>query len=250
MIEGIFCDSISVEGDDLVVVSGQLVYRMSAPRCVEFTHNADYVWTVYYIDNSRGQGQSFPAMIGFSSPEQRDLFRRLTSVKGLGIKTAVRAMSAPSEDIEAWIAAGDVKGIKSLDGIGAAAADRVVATLSPKDKQPAIAPPTSSMFDEPGGFFAAMWSAVPSRKKKSKAAARRAFDKAVTTTKNPEMLVDTIREYYESKEGRGKFAVMPSRWLNEGRWSDDRSAWSDTGEPPVEPVGQGTQWDRAKAAGK
>ena len=88
--------------------------------------------TIQYLEQ-QAQGASFvPRLVGFVSPEDRRLFDLLTKVKGLGVKRALRAMAAPSGEIAAAIAAGDVGALKALPEIGKKLAETIVLELREK----------------------------------------------------------------------------------------------------------------------
>lgn len=70
---------------------------------------------------------------GFASEEERDLFRLLISVSGIGVTSARMMLSTlSSEEIRQAIANEDVNRIKSVKGIGLKSAQRLVLEL--KDK--------------------------------------------------------------------------------------------------------------------
>ena len=70
---------------------------------------------------------------GFATLEERDLFRLLISVSGIGVTSARMMLSTlSSEEIRQAIASGDVNRIKSVKGIGLKSAQRLVLEL--KDK--------------------------------------------------------------------------------------------------------------------
>ena len=72
-------------------------------------------------------------LYGFFTKVEREVFRLLTSVSGVGPSTARTMLSSmTSEEIQQAIASEDVKTIQSVKGIGAKTAQRVIVDL--KDK--------------------------------------------------------------------------------------------------------------------
>ncbi|MBO7465573.1 MAG: Holliday junction branch migration protein RuvA [Bacteroidales bacterium] len=73
------------------------------------------------------------ALYGFASTYERELFRLLIGVSGIGAGTARMMLSAfPPEELAAHIASGDTQAVQSIKGVGAKTAQRVVMEL--KDK--------------------------------------------------------------------------------------------------------------------
>ncbi len=73
------------------------------------------------------------SLYGFAGPQERQLFRHLISVSGIGPNTARIILSSyKSEDVIAAIANENVDLLKSIKGIGAKTAQRIVIDL--KDK--------------------------------------------------------------------------------------------------------------------
>jgi len=87
-------------------------------------------------------------LYGFSSPAEREMFRLLLTVQGVGAKVGLAILSALSADeaISA-IVAGDAASFRRAAGVGPKLAQRVVAEL--KDKLPALSP--GSSFQPPTG---------------------------------------------------------------------------------------------------
>ncbi len=72
-------------------------------------------------------------LFGFSSLEEKKLFLKLISVKGLGPKTALNMLAkASAEKVITAIEVGDVKYLKSMPGIGPKAASQIVLDLKGK----------------------------------------------------------------------------------------------------------------------
>jgi Holliday junction DNA helicase RuvA len=73
------------------------------------------------------------ALYGFSSEEERDLFRLLITVSGVGPKVAIATLSGGStRDLLRAIAAGDAKRFQAVPGIGKRTAERIIVELREK----------------------------------------------------------------------------------------------------------------------
>ena len=73
------------------------------------------------------------ALYGFSSEEERELFRLLISVSGIGPKVAIATLSGGSaRDLLSAIAAGDAKRFQAVPGIGKRTAERIIVELREK----------------------------------------------------------------------------------------------------------------------
>ena len=72
-------------------------------------------------------------LFGFASKQERELFRMLISVSGVGAGTARMMLSAMScDDIGTAIACENVSKLKSIKGIGLKTAERIVVDLKSK----------------------------------------------------------------------------------------------------------------------
>ena len=72
-------------------------------------------------------------LFGFSSRDEREWFRLLTSVQGVGAKAGLAILSAcPPERLMIVIASGDAQSLRAADGVGPKLATRIVTEL--KDK--------------------------------------------------------------------------------------------------------------------
>ncbi|HWH20984.1 MAG TPA: Holliday junction branch migration protein RuvA [Solirubrobacterales bacterium] len=73
------------------------------------------------------------ALYGFASEDERDLFRMLISVSGVGPKVAIAALSGgSSRELLRAIAAGDTKRFQAVNGIGKRTAERIIVELREK----------------------------------------------------------------------------------------------------------------------
>ncbi len=72
-------------------------------------------------------------LYGFASEDERDLFRMLISVSGVGPKMAIAALSGgSSRELLRAIAAGDTKRFQAVPGIGKRTAERIIVELRDK----------------------------------------------------------------------------------------------------------------------
>ncbi|MDE6278071.1 MAG: Holliday junction branch migration protein RuvA [Muribaculaceae bacterium] len=74
-------------------------------------------------------------LYGFAQERERELFRMLIGVSGVGASTALIVLSSlgPAE-LEGVIASGDAKRLKSVKGIGTKTAERIIVDLRDKIK--------------------------------------------------------------------------------------------------------------------
>ena len=83
-------------------------------------------------------GEDFLRLVGFSSAAERDWFRLLISVQGVGARVALAILSALSHDeVHRAVASGDHAMIARAQGVGPKLAQRIVNEL--KDKAGGIA---------------------------------------------------------------------------------------------------------------
>jgi holliday junction DNA helicase RuvA len=88
--------------------------------------------TLEYLE-SLNQGAAFlPRILGFASARERAFFELLTSVKGLGNKRALRALSVEPAMVARWIAERDARALQRLPEIGPKLADLIVHELKGK----------------------------------------------------------------------------------------------------------------------
>lgn len=88
--------------------------------------------TIFYLEGSASGGNLDPKLIGFQREDDRRFFELFTTVKGIGPKTALRALTEPIGTIAAWIEGKDGKALTKLNGIGKRGAELIVAELAGK----------------------------------------------------------------------------------------------------------------------
>lgn len=73
------------------------------------------------------------SLVGFAEEDEREVYRKLISVSGVGASTARVIMSSMSPDeVKHVIVSGDVNTMKSVKGIGAKTAQRIIVDLQDK----------------------------------------------------------------------------------------------------------------------
>jgi Holliday junction DNA helicase RuvA len=88
--------------------------------------------TIHYLEGDPSHGAQTPRLIGFLTEDDRAFFRLFTTVKGIGIRKALKAMLLPMGEIAAAIAAKNPKPLTALPGIGKRAAETIIAELHGK----------------------------------------------------------------------------------------------------------------------
>ena len=145
---------------------GDLTYTLLVPAAdedalLERIGSRIRIHTLHYLE-AQGQGSSFvPRLIGFASAEARAFFELLTTVKGLGARKALRALSLPYTTIAEAIACRDTGLLVALPEIGKRTADTIIAELSGKvDRFLGPAPGDRPGDTEPSGTALVMRDAV------------------------------------------------------------------------------------------
>jgi Holliday junction DNA helicase RuvA len=108
------------------------------------------LFTIDYLDGNIARGGRLsPRLIGFSGPAEREFFESFCSVDGVGVKTALRALVRPVQDVARAIEQQDVKSLSTLPGIGPATAERIVAKLRRKMAKFALLVPRGEEGESP-----------------------------------------------------------------------------------------------------
>jgi Holliday junction DNA helicase RuvA len=137
MIAGIEGKLVRLGTETAQVQVGAITYEVMLPGyCVSalsgLTGSDITLCTMQYYEGSLGGGNLIPRLVGFLAPAEREFFGTFTSVKGLGIRKGLRALSIPIADIASAIESGDEKMLMSLPGIGRRMAQQLVAELRGK----------------------------------------------------------------------------------------------------------------------
>lgn len=133
-------------------VRGDIVSLNPAAAVVETPGGVAYLLNITLPTYSRLEGVKSARLLvheairedawvlyGFLDEAERELFRALIGVSGVGAGSARLILSAiTARDLAAVIAAGDAKRLKAVKGIGAKTADRIIVDLRDKLKTAGI----------------------------------------------------------------------------------------------------------------
>ena len=114
----------------LVVKSGPVAYfiHISVNTYTHINSNAVNRIYLHYIVREDAH-----LLYGFSSREEREIFRALLSVSGVGANTARLILSAQTPDeVTQSILSGNVAALQAIKGIGAKSAQRIIVDLRDK----------------------------------------------------------------------------------------------------------------------
>lgn len=143
---------------------------------------------------------------------------RIVRMDVVVIEKALKVLSDPTIG---WL---EVVGNESRNVVPEAPA--TIATnvpVEPRSEKKAKPPAPSQPKLHPNKFEE-LWRGWPTVRKRSKQAARKAWDLACTKA-DPDVILEAARRYASSPDGQGKYSQMPSSWLNQERWDDDLDSW-------------------------
>jgi holliday junction DNA helicase RuvA len=90
------------------------------------------LFTLQYLEGSAAGGNMIPRLVGFLRLEDKLFFERFITVKGMGVRKAVKSLQEPTSSVAVAIESGDAKYLTHLPGIGKRAADQIIAELKGK----------------------------------------------------------------------------------------------------------------------
>lgn len=128
---------LRAESQTIVLEVGQIGYDIMVPAYAisDLSGQMNHTITLYCLEyyEGTGGGNSFvPLLIGFPQPADKAFFQKFISVKGIGIRKALRALAQPLADIAYSIEEGNTRMLQSLPEIGKRTAEQVVAELKGK----------------------------------------------------------------------------------------------------------------------
>ncbi|MEE8109590.1 MAG: Holliday junction branch migration protein RuvA [bacterium] len=130
-----------VEEESVLVRVGGMTYQVLVPASIldrlrgkwrsESEEEVTF-HTLYYIEGSGGMGNTYPRLVGFLHPKDREFFERYTAVPGLGVRKALRSLTLPVRQLAEAIERGDAATLVKLPEIGRRTAEKIVAELRGK----------------------------------------------------------------------------------------------------------------------
>ena len=128
MIAFITGNVVSYTADTVILDHNGMGWQIAYPHCEELSLNKEIrIYTYMHITENE------MSLFGFSSQDEKNLFLKLISVKGLGPKTAMNMLSKSGlNKIIQAIENGDVSALKKMPGIGAKSASQIVLDLKGK----------------------------------------------------------------------------------------------------------------------
>ena len=119
---------------ELVINAGGVGFSlMCSNTTVATAPEIDKTWRCYTVMNVREDAMD---LFGFATKLEREMFKKLCTVTGVGAKTALGILSAlPLRDLSIAIVTGDVTALSRAPGIGKKTAQRIVLELRDKVEQ-------------------------------------------------------------------------------------------------------------------
>jgi Holliday junction DNA helicase RuvA len=126
-----------VDEDRIEVECGPMLYELLIPAAsvAELGNNIGDVLTfhtIFYLAGDPSRGGLDPTLIAFLHPQDKQFFELFTTVKGIGPRKALKALTAPTGEIAAAIESKNTRFLSGLGGIGKRTAETIVAELSGK----------------------------------------------------------------------------------------------------------------------
>ncbi len=117
---------------------GDIAYELLVPGYAvsDLSEKINKTITLYCLEYFEGSGNPggnlIPRMLGFPQADDKQFFQRFISVKGIGIRKALRALAQPLADVAASIENEDHKMLATLPEIGKRTAQQIIAELKGK----------------------------------------------------------------------------------------------------------------------
>jgi Holliday junction DNA helicase RuvA len=145
MISALTGELKRVDDDRIHLLAGPILYELLVPAADLTELQASLgeqltLHTIFYLGGDPTRGGLEPTLIGFLRPDDRRFFNLFTTVKGIGPKTALKALTVPVGEIALAIENKDTRFLVGLSGIGKRTAELIVAELAGKVRSFATGP--------------------------------------------------------------------------------------------------------------
>ena len=144
-----------VDEDRIHLRVGPMVYEAMVPASdialLQSGVGAEMTFhTILYFEGDSSGGNMEPRLVAFLRKEDKRFFEKFITVKGIGPRKALKALTTSTGDIAHAIESKDTRFLSGLDGIGKRMAEQIVAELSGKlekfatgyGQKPGLAPAT------------------------------------------------------------------------------------------------------------
>src|SRR5688500_1689154 len=126
-----------VDDDRISLEAGPILYELLVPAAnlteLQASLGEDLtLHTIFYLAGDPTRGGLEPTLIGFLRPEDKQFFQMFTTVKGIGPRKALKALTTSTGEIAHAIESKATRFLSGLDGIGKRMAEQIVAELSGK----------------------------------------------------------------------------------------------------------------------
>src|SRR5437870_12650696 len=119
-----------IDDDRIHLQVGPIVYELLVPSAdldlLQAAVGKELTFhTMMYLQGDASGGSIEPRLIGFLRAEDKRFFEKFITVKGIGPKTALRALSVPVGEIAQAVESKDAHFLVRLDGIGKRTAELI-----------------------------------------------------------------------------------------------------------------------------
>jgi len=128
---------LNTDNNTVLLDVGDIAYELMVPgytvsNLSEQLNRPITLYCLQYFEGNATGGNLIPRLIGFPQAHDKAFFERFISVKGIGVRKALRALSKPLADIAYSIETGDDKMLTTLPEIGKRTAQQIIAELKGK----------------------------------------------------------------------------------------------------------------------
>ena len=125
------------EANTVLLEMGNIAYELMVPgyavsNLSDHLRQEITLHCLEYYEGSAGGNSFVPRLLGFPAGQDKAFFQRFISVKGIGVRKALRALVQPPAQVANYIESGNADMLKTLPEIGKRTAEQIVAELKGK----------------------------------------------------------------------------------------------------------------------